>query len=139
MRRSGSVQAVCVDDDSCRLVTVVFTVSDLDRAVALYRDGFGLDLHVGDHGGDDRWTSGRHAAVSWTDGAYIHFALYESQAGAGTTRAQVAFRVADIGAAHQRAVRAGAEVVHDPRAQPWGTSARYRDADGNVIELTQLA
>ena len=45
------------------IVTVVFTVSDLDRAVKLYRDGFGLDLHVGDHHGDDTWTSGRHAAT----------------------------------------------------------------------------
>ena len=64
-----------------RLVTVVLTTNDLDRAVALYRDGFGLDLHVGDHAGDDQWTSGRHAATSWTEGAYIHFAIYESKDG----------------------------------------------------------
>ncbi|MDZ7675824.1 MAG: GNAT family N-acetyltransferase [Acidimicrobiales bacterium] len=47
-----------------------FEVRDLDRAVALYRDGFGLELHVsdhegGDHGADDRWISGRHAAITW--------------------------------------------------------------------------
>jgi catechol 2,3-dioxygenase-like lactoylglutathione lyase family enzyme len=40
-------------DSANRLVAVVVTTSDLDRAVALYRDGFGLDLHVGDHEGDD--------------------------------------------------------------------------------------
>jgi hypothetical protein len=28
-------------------------------------------------------------------------------------------------------------VIHDPVPQPWGTSARYLDFDGNVIELTQ--
>ena len=127
-----------MSDDAYRLVTVVFTVSDLDRAVALYRDAFGLELHVGDHHGDDPWTSGRHAAVSWTEGAYVHFALYESKDGVGTRHAQVAFRVDDVALAHARAVRAGAEVVHDPKVQPWGTSARYRDAAGNVIELTQL-
>jgi len=126
-----------VVDDTERLVTVVFTVSDLDRAVKLYRDGFGLDLHVGDHHGDDTWTSGRHAATSWTDGAFMHFALYESKDGSSTHRAQIAFRVRDVNAAHQRAVEAGAEVVHGPKRQPWGTSARYRDADGNVIELTE--
>ena len=32
---------------------------------------------------------------------------------------------------------AGATLVHEPRAEPWGTSARYRDLDGNVVELTQ--
>ena len=124
-------------DDSERLVTVVFTVSDLDRAVKLYRDGFGLALQVGDHHGDDTWTSGRHAATSWTEGAFMHFALYESKDGSSTNGAQIAFRVGDVNAAHQRAVEAGAEVLHGPKRQPWGTSARYRDADGNVIELTE--
>jgi hypothetical protein len=60
-----------------RVVTVVLEVSDLDASVALYRDGFGLDLHVADHqgaahGAGDRWISGRHAAVSWTEGSFFH-------------------------------------------------------------------
>ena len=124
-------------DDGNRLVTVVLTVSDLDRAVELYGTGFGLDLHVDDHHGDDPFTSGRHAATSWTDGAFMHFALYASKDGEVTSRAQVAFRVADLDAAHLRAVAAGAEVIHEPKPQIWGRSARYRDFDGNVIELTQ--
>lgn len=124
-----------------RLVTVVLEVSDLDSAIALYRDGFGLDLHLsdhegGDHGADDRWISGRHAATTWTDGAFLHFALYESR-GDRTTAAQVSFRVEDIERAHQAAITAGAHVLHEPRQEPWGRSARYRDADGNVVELTQ--
>jgi predicted enzyme related to lactoylglutathione lyase len=126
-----------VANDTERLVTLVLTVLDLDRAVELYRDGFGLNLHIDDHQGDDIWTTGRHAATSWTDGAFMHFALYESKDGSTTTGAQIAFRVDDIDAAHRRAVDAGAEVIHDPKPQPWGTSARYRDYDGNVIELTQ--
>ena len=120
-----------------RLVTVVLTVSDLDRALDEYGTGFGLDLHVDAHKGDDPWTSGRHAATTWTAGAFMHFALYESKTGAVTQLAQVAFRVTDLTAAHDRAVAAGIEVVHGPRPQPWGTSARYRDSDGNIIELTQ--
>ena len=120
-----------------RLVAVVLEVGDLDRSIALYRDGFGLDFHVDDHEGDDRWTSGRHAATSWTEGAFIHFALYETKDGSTSTRAQIGFAVEDLDAAHARAVDAGAEVLHDPKPQPWGRSARYRDLDGNVIELTQ--
>jgi predicted enzyme related to lactoylglutathione lyase len=126
-------------DYSNRLVTVVLVVSDLDRAMKLYGAGFGLDLHVDDHHGDDPWTSGRHAATSWTDGAFIHFALYASKNGEITSGAQIAFRVADLEAAHARAMTAGAEVIHGPKSQPWGRSARYRDFDGNVIELTQPA
>ena len=124
-------------DSSDRLVAVVLVVSDLDRAVKLYGTGFGLDLHVDDHQGDDPWSSGRHAATSWTDGAFIHFALYASKDGHVTRGAQSAFRVADLEAAHTRAASAGAEVIHGPKSQPWGRSARYRDFDGNVIELTE--
>lgn len=122
-----------------RLVAVVMEVADLDRSIGLYSEGFGLDLHVDDHEGGDRWISGRHAATSWTDGQFLHFALYASKDGSTTNRSQVAFRVDDLADAHLRAIDAGAEVVHPPKAQPWGQSARYRDFDGNVVELTQRA
>lgn len=129
--------------DSGRLVTVVLEVSDLDRSLVLYRDGFGLDLHLsdhegGEHGTDDRWISGRHAATTWEEGAFLHFALYASR-GDVTSGAQVSFRVDDIDRAHGAAVGAGAEVLHEPRPEPWGRSGRYRDFDGNVVELTQPA
>jgi catechol 2,3-dioxygenase-like lactoylglutathione lyase family enzyme len=120
-----------------RLVTVVLRVSDLDRSLAIYGNGFGLDFHVNDHEGDDEWTSGRHAATTWREGAFLHFALYQSNDGSVTSGAQIAFRVDDLNRAHERAIRAGVEVVHQPRDQPWGRSARYRDPDGNVIEVTQ--
>ena len=129
-------QTVAMTEGS-RLVTVVVVVSDLDRSADLYTRAFGLDLHQGDHAGDDPWTSGRHAATSWTEGEFIHFALYESRDGSHTTGGQVAFRVADLDVSHRLAVAAGAEVVHGPRDQPWGRSARYRDPDGNIIELTE--
>jgi len=124
-------------NEQSRLVAVVLEVSDVDQSMALYQDAFGLDLHESDHAGDDRWTSGRHAAASWTEGAFVHFALYASKEGAVTSHAQVAFEVEDIDAAHERATKAGAAVVHEPKVQPWGISARYRDFDGNTIELTQ--
>ena len=118
---------------------MVLTVLDLDTSAALYRDGFGVDFHFADHVGDDSWTSGRHAATTWPDGAFLHFALYQSKDGTSTTGAQVAFRVEDLDAAHKRALDAGADLVHGPKVQPWGRSARYSDPDGNIIELTQPA
>ena len=50
---------------------------------------------------------------------------------------QIGFAVTDIEDAHRHAVDAGATVIHGPIVQPGGTSARYLDYDGNVIELTQ--
>jgi lactoylglutathione lyase len=124
-----------------RLVTVVLEVGDLDRSLRLYRDGFGLDLRLSDHEGgghgqEDHWISGRHAATSWRDRAFLHFALYAAK-DEPTSRAQLAFEVEDLASAHAAAVAAGADVIHEARTEPWGTSTRYRDFDGNVIELTQ--
>jgi catechol 2,3-dioxygenase-like lactoylglutathione lyase family enzyme len=127
--------------DGIRLVTIVLEVADLDRSVALYRDWLGVELHMSDHrggahGGEDRWISGPHAAFTWNDGAFLHFALYESK-GERTTGAQLSFEVADLRSAHAGAAAVGIEVLHGPRDEPWGTSARYRDPDGNIIELTE--
>jgi predicted enzyme related to lactoylglutathione lyase len=119
-----------------RLVAVILEVSDLDRSETLYRDGFGLDLNPGDNGVDDRWTGGRHAEISWHEGAYLHLALYPAKE-KPTFGAQIALSVVDIANAHAAAVRAGAHVLHEPRTEPWGRSGRYEDFDGNVIELTQ--
>ena len=69
----------------------------------------------------------------------MHFALYTSKDGEVTSGTRDRLSVADLEAAHRRAVAAGAEVIHEPRSQPWGRSARYRDFDGNIIELTQQA
>lgn len=119
-----------------RLVSVVLEVADLARSERLYREGFGIELHGSHHDDSDRWIGGAHAAVSWSDGAFVHFALYAAKGAERTHGAQVGFRVDDLDGAHARAVAAGAEVIHGPIPQPWGRSARYRDFDGNVVELT---
>src|ERR1700735_324149 len=94
-----------------RLVAVILEVSDLDRSEALYRDAFGLDLHPGDNAVDDRWTGGRHAEISWRDGAYLHFALYPAKE-RPTSGAQISLSVDDIDAAHATALQAGARALH---------------------------
>jgi predicted enzyme related to lactoylglutathione lyase len=122
--------------DGPRLEAVILEVADVEKSEALYRQGFGLPLHPGDNDNDDRWTGGRHAEISWREGAYLHFSLYAAK-GRPTSGIQLSFAVADIEAAHAAAVAGGARVVHEPRAEPWGRSGRYEDLDGNVIELTE--
>jgi predicted enzyme related to lactoylglutathione lyase len=119
-----------------RLVAVILEVSDLDSSAALYRDAFDLDLHPGDNGVDDPWIGGRQAEISWREGDHLHFALYPARE-KPTSGAQIGLSVDDIDDAHATAVLAGAAVLHEPRTEPWGRSARYGDLDGNVIELTQ--
>ena len=54
-----------------------------------------------------------------------------------TSGAQIGIAIENLETATARALAAGAELIHGPVAQPWGRSARFRDFDGNVIELTQ--
>jgi predicted enzyme related to lactoylglutathione lyase len=124
-----------------RLVLIVIEVSDVHRAAKLYRDGFGIDLHVDDHEGashgpDDRWTSGVHAAYSWKEGAFLHFALYPAKEDGPTANVQLGFDAPDLDIVHRQATAEGAELIHHARPEPWGMTSRYRDFDGNVISFT---
>ncbi len=120
-----------------RLSLVILEVKNLETSLCFYRDALGVPLEGDkDHGGNDRWISGAHAAISWHDGAFLHFALYQSK-GVVTRGAQVGFPTDDLEAAHERAVASGAKVDHGPRDEPWGRTARYVDPDGNSVSLTE--
>jgi uncharacterized glyoxalase superfamily protein PhnB len=87
----------------------------------------------------DPWYGGEHAAYSWTDGAFIDFALcpcHEPERPAATA-AQIGFHVTDFDAVCRRVVASGAKVVSEPRAEPWGRTARCLDPDGNIVSITE--
>jgi predicted RNase H-like nuclease/predicted enzyme related to lactoylglutathione lyase len=114
---------------NARLVFVGLRVRDVAASAHFYREAFGIPFAAGQ-------PPRPHAEVSWREGAYLHLALL-AQDPAATENAEIGFFVGDLEAAHARAVAAGAEVVHEPRAEPWGRTASYRDPDGNLVGLTQ--
>ncbi len=119
------------------LSLVVLEVADLDRSIIFYRDLLGLPLRREDHRqGEDRWISGDHAATSWREGHFLHFALYQAK-GVVTTNVQIGFMTGELDAYHERLVEAEVTVDHPPRQEPWGCTSRYRDPDGNSVSLTQ--
>jgi predicted enzyme related to lactoylglutathione lyase len=63
--------------------------------------------------------------------------LVEAKGDGPSRGTRIGVAVDDIDAGHARAVAAGAEVIHPPRAEPWGSTSRYRDPDGNIVILTQ--
>ena len=123
-----------------RMIFIALNVDDVDRSVSFYEQAFGLDLHRdANEPQDDVWIGGYHAATSWTAGAFLHFALFPARLPERPVSkdVQIGFSVDDIGAAHARAVASGAFVMHGPRTEPWGATARYRDPDGNLVSVTQ--
>jgi predicted RNase H-like nuclease/predicted enzyme related to lactoylglutathione lyase len=112
-----------------RLVFVALRVRDLEASARFYRAAFGVEFQEGQ-------PPERHVEVSWTDGAYLHFALFPADEGA-TANAQLGLHVDDVDAGHARAVAAGAVVVRAPRDELWGRTAAYRDLDDNIVTLTQ--
>jgi predicted enzyme related to lactoylglutathione lyase len=115
-----------------RLVFVALRVRDLEASARFYREVIGIPLR--DAGGLDEET---HCEYSWTDGEYLHFALFPAARGAETRSVELAFYVADLDLAHAQVTAAGAEVASMPQDQPWGRTAAYRDPDGNLVGLTQ--
>ncbi len=81
---------------------------------------------------------GDHVAYSWTEGAFIRFALYPARAPHRpvTSGAQVGFYVQDFNV-HRRVTVSGAVVLQSPREEPWGRTARYLDRDGNIVSITE--
>jgi predicted enzyme related to lactoylglutathione lyase len=126
---------------SQRLTFVALNVSDLTRSTVFYRDLVGIPLHAADHDRElaDPWYGGDHAACTWIDGAFIHFALYPALQPQRpvTTGAQIGFHVSGFDVIHSKIAAAGTRILQEPRAEPWGQTARYLDPDGNIVSITQ--
>ena len=121
-----------------RLVFVALNTSDLEKSTVFYRDVFGIPLEADNRPGDDPWIAGPHAELSWKEGSYLHFALFQDRPpDRPTTRdAQIGFFADDLDHLHRCAEEAGVTVLHPPRDEPWGRTARYLDPDGNIVGVT---
>jgi predicted enzyme related to lactoylglutathione lyase len=123
-----------------RLTFVALNVSDLASSLVFYRDVIGIPLQETSHDEEknDPWYGGDHAAHSWTDGAFIHFAIYPFRQPQRpiSTGAQIGFHVTNFDETHQNVVQSGIKVVQEPRDEPWGKTARYLDPDGNIVSIS---
>jgi lactoylglutathione lyase len=121
-----------------RLTVIILHVADLEVSLRFYRELIGVPLELGlNEPADDPWIGGHHAELSWRAGAYLHFALFAARPGQRTTAgAEIGLHVEDVLVIHRRMVAGAATVLHEPRREPWGLTARYRDPDGNIVGIT---
>jgi catechol 2,3-dioxygenase-like lactoylglutathione lyase family enzyme len=132
-----------------RIDVITLAVGDLERALAFYRDGLGLDspgVTGSQFEGDDTTPAG--AVVMFRLDSGLIFALYPrselakdaditpgpAQSGEFSLGHLVASRT-DVDALLARARAAGA-TVGEPHDRPWGIySGYFRDPDGHLWEV----
>jgi len=124
------------------------TVSDVDEAVAFYRDGLGLEVRNDVANGGFRWVtlgspdqpgleivlSEPHAGRSQADGDAMQELLAKGQL------PMLVFSTDNLDEAFERARKTGAEVLQEPIEQPWGPrDSAFRDPSGNMVRISQTA
>lgn len=124
------------------------TVNDVDESLAFYRDALGLDVRNDVSSGDFRWVtlgsanrsgpeivlSQPHAGRSKADGDAMQELLVKG------ALPMVVFSTDNLGAAFEKVLASGAEVLQEPMDQPWGPrDCAFRDPSGNMVRLSQAA
>jgi catechol 2,3-dioxygenase-like lactoylglutathione lyase family enzyme len=133
-----------------RIDVITLAVSDLERALAFYRDGLGLEssgITATEYAGDDTNPAG--AIVMFRLEGGLILALYPRAELAKDARipqgpahsgefslGHIAGSRAEVDALLARAEEAGATVTDEPHDRPWGIySGYFRDLDGHLWEV----
>jgi uncharacterized protein len=133
-----------------RIDVITLAVADLDRALAFYRDGLGLEsegIIATEFTGDALTPAGATALFKLRGGLLLSLyprvelakdadiALGPPKAGEFSIGHLVASR-AEVDALLGRAQEAGASLTNAPHDRPWGIySGYFRDPDGHLWEV----
>jgi catechol 2,3-dioxygenase-like lactoylglutathione lyase family enzyme len=122
------------------------TVNDVDESLAFYRDALGLRVRNDVASGGFRWVtlggdseggpeyvlSEPHAGRSQADGDSLQELLTKG------VLPMIVFRTDDLDATFETLRASGAEVLQEPKDQPWGPrDAAFRDPSGNLVRINQ--
>jgi uncharacterized protein len=133
-----------------RVHVITLGVADLERALAFYRDGLGLESKgiVADEFVGDEQNAAGAIAIFELDGGLVLTVYPRSELakdanvtvtedGSGSfSLGQLVDRREAVDATLAQAERAGAVVTDPPRDRPWGIySGYFRDPDGHLWEI----
>ncbi|POH56845.1 VOC family protein [Arthrobacter glacialis] len=122
------------------------TVNDAEESIAFYRDALGLSVSNDVKSGEFRWVtlstdtqpglgiviSEPHAGRSKADGDALQELLIKGML------PMLVFSTDDLDATFEQATAAGAEVLEEPKDQPWGPrDCAFRDPSGNMVRVSQ--
>lgn len=125
--------------------TMFIPVHDADAALGFYCDALGLEVRNNVRKGDFRWvTVGAHGQDVDVVLSYPHGGRSQADGDAllalvtkGSLQAAI-FRAEDLDATFERVRASGAEVLQEPKSQPWGVrDCAFRDPSGNLVRIAQ--
>src|SRR4051794_24602174 len=125
--------------------TMFIPVHDPDEALTFYRDALGLEVR------NDVASDGFRWVTVGAPGQDVDIVLSQPQAGRseaegdalltlvtqGSLQAAI-FSSDDLDDTFEKVRAAGAEVLQEPTAQPWGArDCAFRDPSGNLVRIAQ--
>lgn len=123
-----------------RLGYVIFYVADVASAVRFYGDAFGIRARFVHEGGDYAELETGETTLAFAahslaaanfPGGYTKLTDLATPAGV-----EIALVTEDVALAVTNAIAAGATVIADAKAKPWGQTVAYvRAPDGCLVEL----
>ncbi|MBD2720002.1 VOC family protein [Synechococcus sp. FACHB-909] len=126
-----------------KFATAVVYTDDVPRSVEFYVRATGIEpsLYDRDLGFALLGTDQSVAIASHAAGALMLADGYDTMKSAQVRGAELAFWAADVSAAFQRALDAGALALTPPRLMPWGQTVAYVQApEGTIVGfLTPVA
>lgn len=116
--------------------TIVY-VEDVPRSIAFYEEAFGLARRFVHEAGDyGELETGTTALAFSSLRLMAELGKNPQRAAADAPSFEIAFTTADVAAAVQRAVKAGARLVQPPEQMPWGQTVAYvADINNVLVEL----
>ena len=106
-------------------------VRDQDRALAFYRDKLGFKIHTDQPMGTQRWIE---LKVPGAETGVVLFTPdgHEDRIG---TFFNGSFACDDVPKTYQELKERGVEFTQEPKKEPWGTYATFKDSEGNSFVL----
>jgi predicted enzyme related to lactoylglutathione lyase len=127
-----------------KVMVITLIVTDQARSLAFFTEKAGFEKRTDfSPPGGDRWVS------VGLKGENLEFSLWKVGSGADPSQKEFAthwspgssgpiqLRVADCRKLHAELSARGVEFLQPPFDHPWGTSATFKDPDGNLFSLNQ--
>jgi predicted enzyme related to lactoylglutathione lyase len=127
-----------------KVTVVTLVVTDQTRSLEFFTEKAGFEKKTDVSGpGGGRWVTvapqGEHLEISlWQVGSGADPSQKEvSKSWAPAKAPPIVMVVADCRKAHQELSARGVEFVMAPLDHPWGTTATFKDPDGNLFSMNQ--